>query len=65
MRKLICLILFLFCLSQLSSQNILKGLVLDEETKETLIGANILLIDNGGTATNYDGEFEFNNLTVF
>ena len=50
------------------SQNSIKGVVVDNKTQETLIGANITLsIANNkdnvlGAATNIDGEFEFNNL---
>jgi len=44
------------------SQNILQGTIIDSKTKETLIGANIILIDGTGTSTNLDGEFIFNNI---
>ena len=60
--------LFVIYSFQLTSQNTLKGVVLDKKTTETLIGANIVLFDNmnsinmGGTVTNIEGEFEFNNL---
>ncbi|MAQ69739.1 MAG: hypothetical protein CMD23_01415, partial [Flavobacteriales bacterium] len=60
--------LFLLCSFQLTSQNTIKGVVIDKKTDETLIGANIVLFDVfnvnvGGTVTNIDGEFEFNNLS--
>ena len=60
--------IFLLCSFQLTSQNTIKGLVTDKKTDETLIGANIVLFDVfnvnvGGTVTNIDGEFEFNNLS--
>ena len=52
------------------SQNSIKGVVVDNKTQETLIGANVTLStvnavnpENLGAATNIDGEFEFNNLS--
>ena len=59
------LILFIlvsnYCLSQVSGQ--LYGYVYDEKTNEPLIGATILLEDtNFGTTTDFDGNFEFDNV---
>ena len=67
MNKLFYFLFVIYSL-QLASQNTLKGVVVDKKTDETLIGANIVLFDNmnstnmGGTVTNIEGEFEFNNL---
>lgn len=36
----------------------LKGKVTDGQTKETLIGVNVVLSNNTGAATNIDGEYE-------
>ena len=59
------LILFIlvsnYCLSQVSGQ--LYGYVYDEKTNEPLIGATILLEDTDfGTTTDFDGNFEFDNV---
>jgi len=60
-------IVLLFFSIQLIGQNILKGIVVDAKTNETLIGANIVLLNkansiNTGTASDFNGKFEFNNL---
>ena len=61
--------LFLLYSFQLASQNTIKGVVVDKKTAETLIGANVVLFNEsndlnlGGTVTNIEGEFEFNNLS--
>ncbi len=50
-------ILFLFPCVVFAQYNI-KGIVLDKETKETLVGANVLIKGTeNGKATNYKGEF--------
>ena len=47
MLKLHCFIILLCCFFiETNSQNILTGTVLDSKTEETLIGANIVLINN-------------------
>ena len=61
----IFLILFIlvsnYCFSQVSGQ--LYGYVYDEKTNEPLIGATILLEGtNFGTITDFDGNFEFDNV---
>ena len=66
MNKLFYVFIFYSCL--LTAQNTINGVVQDLDSKETLIGANIVLIDNTkskqdmGAATNINGEFEFKNL---
>ena len=60
-------IVLLFFSVQLISQNTLKGIVVDSKTNETLIGANIVLNSednsmNSGTASDFNGEFMFDNL---
>ena len=59
------LILFIlvsnYCFSQVSGQ--LYGYVYDEKTNEPLIGATILLEGTDfGTITDFDGNFEFDNV---
>ena len=68
MNKLFYFILLLYSLPILS-QNVVKGLVVDEKTGETLIGANILISNteekdsNTGTVSNINGEFQLLNLS--
>jgi iron complex outermembrane receptor protein len=53
--------------SNLLAQNIITGLVIDEKSKEELIGANIIIKnENNGTTTDLDGGFSiiFNKLPV-
>tara|TARA_Y100000589_G_scaffold143860_1_gene137336 strand:+ start:1104 stop:3908 length:2805 start_codon:yes stop_codon:yes gene_type:complete len=63
---------YYFCLftsSLFIGQNSIKGIVVDERTNETLIGANILINDKidtnnkFGTATDINGYFEFKELS--
>ena len=56
-------ILFLLLLIHISSyaQNLISGTVSDKETKEVLIGANVVVKNTAtGTATNLDGSFQIN-----
>ena len=68
MNKLFYFILLLYSLPILS-QNVVKGLVVDEKTGETLIGANILISNTEekdsktGTVSNINGEFQLLNLS--
>ena len=66
MNKSLFIVLFFFSV-QLISQNVLKGTIIDSKTNETLIGANIVLTNkastiNNGTASDFNGQFEFKNL---
>jgi len=48
------------------SQQTLKGIVIDNETKEGLIGASIQIAGSDiGTATNIQSEFELNSKKAF
>ena len=45
------------------AQSTLQGIVLDAESKEVLIGANIVIQElNRGISTNQKGEFQFENI---
>lgn len=60
------IILFLFFTPLIVAQNFnVRGKILDSQTNQPLIGANIYLKSdpNLGTATNKNGNFEINNLT--
>lgn len=51
---------FLFSQSNLGS---ISGIIIDGNTKETIIGANIFLVGTDkGTATDYDGFYSINNV---
>ena len=68
MKKLILAIFLFFCFN-IFGQNSIKGVVFDDKTNETLIGANILISPTDiptqtiGTSSNLDGKFQFDNLT--
>ena len=60
-------IFFFFILSNLFAQQIVKGTVYDQKSKETLIGANVFIPKTGkGTMTDFNGFFqiEVNKLPV-
>ena len=60
MNKLFTLFL-LFCCQILFAQTIISGKVKDKDTKESLIGANVMIKGTSiGTATNSDGFFQIN-----
>ena len=61
-KKYIFSFLFFLFSSILISQNI-NGVVSDKKTKETLIGANVQILNGKGMTTNINGEFSFNNIT--
>ena len=53
---------FLFFSAHIIAQNTLTGIVIDSKTDETLIGANIVLVNTSnsittGAASDYNGEF--------
>ncbi len=51
--------IFFTIINSLSSQTVIKGIVLDKSTQEPLIGANILIENTSdGTAADIDGSFE-------
>ena len=56
MRKYLSIVLLLISFSSALSQNI-SGVVMDEDTREPLIGVNVILSNTNGTTTNIDGEF--------
>ena len=57
-RSLLISLLF-FTLSPLFSQIIIKGTVYDKKSRETLIGANVIIPKKGlGTMTDIDGFFQ-------
>ena len=58
MRKYLSIILFVSFYTS-KSQNI-TGTITDENTKEALIGVNVILSNTNGTTTNLDGEFTLN-----
>lgn len=54
------MVLLLIC-SGAVAQNVIKGVVLDAETKETLPGANVLIKGTSqGVSTDINGEFSLN-----
>lgn len=60
MRKKLSFLLvgFLFCTLSVFAQNAIKGVVVDKDTKEPLIGVSIFLVsEKKGTATDLDGSF--------
>ena len=61
---------FLIC-KNLNAQNIISGYIYDLDSKESLIGANVIVNEKKiGTVTNYNGFFKLNlpsgifNLTI-
>ena len=60
MNKIFTLFL-LFSFQIIFAQTIIRGKIIDNNTKETLIGANVIIKGSSiGTATNLDGYFEIN-----
>ena len=65
MNKLLHIVLiFLFCLPGYAQKNTLSGIVYDAKTRETLIGASLLLNNesNIGTVTDQNGFFSLPNI---
>jgi iron complex outermembrane receptor protein len=61
-KTLYTLIVFYFTITTLFSQNI-TGIVIDSKTKETLVGANVIIKElQRGISTNNDGYFTFENI---
>ena len=58
-KKTLFLIIFFTTISTLFSQEIIKGTVYDKKTRETLVGANVIIPNIGtGTMTDIDGFFQ-------
>ena len=52
-------ILCFFLFSKVFSQETIKGTVYDQKSRETLIGANVIIPNSGkGTMTDFDGFFQ-------
>ena len=52
-------ILFFFIVTNAFSQVTIKGTVYEKQSKETLIGANVIIPNTGkGTMTDFDGFFQ-------
>lgn len=61
MKKTFCLLLLLASVHWLSAQHVVKGVVLDKSTGESLIGVSIYNPATGaGTVTDVDGYFDLN-----
>ena len=56
MRKYLSVVVLLISFSSALSQKI-SGIVIDENTREPLIGVNVILSNTNGTTTNIDGKF--------
>ena len=56
MRKYLSVVVLLISFSSALSQKI-SGVVIDEGTREPLIGVNVILSNTNGTTTNIDGKF--------
>ena len=56
MRKYLSVVLVLISFASSLSQKI-SGIVIDENTREPLIGVNVILSNTNGTTTNIDGKF--------
>lgn len=67
MNKVIFFILFLYSITCFASNpnGTIKGKVFNKETKEPLIGANVIILNTQrGTATNKNGQFLISNVPV-
>ncbi len=51
-------VFFLLSLSSFAQEATIKGKLIDETTKESLIGVNVILEDGTGAATDIDGNYE-------
>ena len=56
MRKYLSIVVLLISFSSALSQKI-SGIVIDENTRDPLIGVNVILSNTNGTTTNIDGKF--------
>ena len=63
MRKFIILFFVLYNASTVFSQNSIKGIIKDSETKEPVVGATALVQgSNNGARTDINGSFEIKNI---
>ena len=59
---LVFLLVTSFCFAQIS----INGIVIDGQTKETLIGANVIIKGtNNGTATDFNGNYKLTVINRF
>jgi outer membrane receptor protein involved in Fe transport len=66
LKSLVPFVVFLFYSLSLSSQTKIRGEVLDANTKEPLIGANIIIEGSSdGNITDFDGQFQVTTNEVF
>jgi len=60
MKNLVLLILGFCTFVNLSAQGVISGVVMDEGSSETLIGANVVIEGTAiGTSTDFDGKYQF------
>ena len=58
MRQLLIIsVFFLVFIDAFTQGGSVQGVVMDEQSGETLIGANILIGEGKGTVTNFEGKF--------
>jgi len=58
-------LIFFFSLNLFSQSGIIKGIIIDKKTRETLVGANVWIDGTTtGTSTDINGEFTLNNLKI-
>ena len=58
MNKICSLLILIFLNSQLLNAQIINGKITDLNTKESLIGVNIISEEGSGTASDIDGEYQ-------
>ena len=62
MKKIFTIFFLIFCWQINSAQTIISGKVFDKNSKESLIGANVIIKGtSNGTATNLDGYFKIDS----
>ncbi len=66
MKKILLTVLFVFAFSaMILAQNLVTGIVINSETKEPLVGANIIVKElSRGISTNAEGKFQFENIDL-
>ena len=63
MRKCLTFVLLFLSILTSYSQNI-SGVITDVNTKEPLIGVNVILSNTNGTTSNIDGEFNLSLIHI-